>query len=380
MANEKNVAVAVKPKKDKDSLLRTERDKGQKNVILVGMDLGTNTSVMQGWHNNKELQMESDIIPTVVGLPREGVLPGIIPSGKDRVYGNEALNLKLHCDLKWPIKLGYVENEEYAHELIGHVRDVINPEQDKEIWAVVGSPANAKQDRLRELRKIFVGHFQRILIVPEPFLAAMGYRDEDRLSDPAYTDPIRNSLFVDIGAGTTDLCMVQGVYPTADDQISLGMAGNDIDKTLKQGIRKRYPDAKITPTTITRLKEQFSYVGNSMKDCVARVAVRGKMKTIDITSQVKEACSILIDPIIQNAEALAARCDADAVEEMMTNLILTGGGSLIKNLKIELEKELRALGYESAKVHVVEDYKRLVAKGALKTAKAVRVDQWSMLM
>ena len=45
------------------------------------------------------------------------------------------------------------------------------------------------------------------------FLAALGMRDESRLGDPDYCDPVSNSLFVDIGAGTTDFCIVQGYLP-----------------------------------------------------------------------------------------------------------------------------------------------------------------------
>ena len=53
-------------------------------------------------------------------------------------------------------------------------------------------------------------------------------RDENRLQDPEYTDPVSNS-FVDIGAGTTDFCIVQGYFPKQEDLLSIPFAGNEVD-------------------------------------------------------------------------------------------------------------------------------------------------------
>ena len=45
-----------------------------------------------------------------------------------------------------------------------------------------------------------------------------------------------------------------------------------------------------------------------------------------------------------------------------------------------LQAMLREQGYEDAAVRRVEDYKRLVARGALKTAQRVKNDQWQLPM
>ena len=46
-------------------------------------------------------------------------------------------------------------------------------------------------------------------------------RNEEKLNDPDYKDPVSNSLFVDIGAGTTDFCIVQGYFPKQEDLLSI---------------------------------------------------------------------------------------------------------------------------------------------------------------
>ncbi len=351
-----------------------------KEAVLVGFDMGTNTSVFLAWHMGQMLKHPVNIVPTILGVPKEGLLPGIIPAGKDKLFGYEALNMKLHCTLVRPVKEGFVDDLESTREFMAYMRDLIDPGRHHPIWAVVGSPASASPERLRDIRRSCVGAFHRILLVPEPFLAAMGLRDETQLSRSDYFDPVRNSLFIDVGAGTTDLCVVQGSYPTANDQISFPIAGDNVDEKLMALIQRRYPDVQISPTAITRFKEQMSYVGGVRQPCDAKVSTLGKMVTIDISDMVREACATLIPPIVQNVQKLAARCNSDAVEEMMANIILTGGGSQIRNFGPTIEKELAALGFASARCHVVQDYKELVAKGGLKTARAVKEHQWSILM
>ena len=50
-------------------------------------------------------------------------------------------------------------------------------------------------------------------------------RDEERLQQSDYKDPVSNSLFVDIGAGTTDFCIIQGYFPKPQDLLSILLVG-----------------------------------------------------------------------------------------------------------------------------------------------------------
>ena len=73
----------------------------------------------------------------------------------------------------------------------------------------------------------------------------------------------KDSLIVDIGAGTTDMCLVRGYYPTPDDQVSYPVAGDAVDNALSDNITRRWPDLKLSRVTITKLKEQYSFVGDN---------------------------------------------------------------------------------------------------------------------
>ena len=93
-----------------------------------------------------------------------------------------------------------VSDAEAAASFLAYLRDKIDPERKREVLCVIGIPAVADGEAKENLKKAAKGAFDGILFIPEPFLAALGMRDEDRLGDPDYQDPVSNSLFIDIEA------------------------------------------------------------------------------------------------------------------------------------------------------------------------------------
>ena len=350
-----------------------------KKVFLVGLDLGTNTSVFQVSNlDGKTIQYEHDIHPSIVGYSKPGIIPGILPTTESALFGELALEYRLHLDLKWPLEDGFVNNVDVCREYVAFLRKQIDPKDAAEIWGVIGAPANASKEKQKDIRSTFAGVFEKVLIVPEPFLAAMGLRDDDRAGkDPTYVDPTKHSLIVDIGAGTTDCCLVQGYFPTADDQVSVNIAGDTVDQKLAELIQRRYPDIRLTRVTITKMKEANAFVGKD-KTANVKVFVDGKPRTVDFGSLIREACEILIEPTIACIRELFSRCDSESVEMVLKNIIIAGGGSQITGLPELIQKSLREEGYEGACTMVPEDYRRLVARGALKIANNVREDQWQV--
>ena len=51
----------------------------------------------------------------------------------------------------------------------------------------------------------------------EPFAVAYGL------------DALLHTMIIDIGAGTTDFCVMKGRYPTEEDQRTLTVAGDSLD-------------------------------------------------------------------------------------------------------------------------------------------------------
>ena len=349
-------------------------------TLLVGFDLGTNTScVLAGAKNSTDFDV-SKVVPTVVGYVREGLVNGILPEGRDRLFGDEAIEHKIHLRLVWPVHDGIIGDAGAVRDFIGHIRDLVGADDSTEIRAVIGVPANADDSAREAVRKAVTGIFDRVLLIPEPFLAALGFRDDSRLGQSGYVDPVTNSLFIDIGAGTTDLCLVQGYFPRADDQISFQFAGDSIDDRIRAGLAKVYPDLKLSDIQIREIKEQHGYCGPSRRPIDVRVIIGGKGRTIEVADILGDAFNELVDRVYESLKVLIERASSDSVRELLQNILITGGGSLVKGIDTVLQKRMEDDGYENPRVRTVgKDYKRFVGIGALKAARAARDNQWQVV-
>ncbi len=352
-----------------------------RKTLLLGFDLGTNKScLIAGAVGDSDIAV-GKIIPSVVGYVKNGIVNGIIPGNADVLFGEEALKNRLHVELSRPVLDGVVSDERAIRDFMRHTRSVIDPAGEAEIRAVVGVPAGASTAAREGIRNAVAGVFDRVLLIPEPFLAALGVRDDARLGQSGYVDPVQNSLFIDIGAGTTDLCLVQGYFPTAEDQISFAYAGDAIDARILEAIDQVYPENGLSTHKIREVKEAHAYVGPSRKPIDVKVLIAGKARTIELGDVIGDACNALLDRIVESSRRLIARASSDGVEQLLQNIILTGGGSQIRGIDTELQKRLSAEGYENPKVRLAgQDYQRYVGIGALKAARSARENQWQHVL
>lgn len=357
------------------------RRAGDRRKILVGFDLGTNAScVLAGPADGKDITV-SKIIPTIVGYAREGLVDGIVANNATTLIGEEALTHRLQMKMIAPLEDGIIAHAEPARDFIRRVRTVIDPTNSAEIRAVIGVPANAGQPAREDIRNCAAGVFDRVLLIPEPFLAALGFRDDTRLGQPNYVDPVMNSLFIDIGGGTSDLCLIQGYFPTADDQISLAFAGDAVDKLIEDDLQRTYPNNGLSRASVRQIKEEHSYVGPIRKPIDVKVLIGGKNHTLELGETIGRACNRLLEKIYPALTTLISRASSDSVAQLLQNIVVTGGGSRIRGFDTVLQEKLAADGYESPKVRLAgPEYKRFVAVGALKAARSAREDQWQHLL
>ena len=348
------------------------------SVMYLGLDLGTLNSCILSKHGKTNLnESEGILVPTVVGYPEEGILAGILPGNAKMLHGEEALANELHLRLVHPLNDGVIQDVDATRSFLSYLREKIDPERKHLVHCVIGLPAGADADAKSNLEKASKGAFEGILFIPEPFLAALGMRDESKLDDPDYKDPVGNSLFVDIGAGTTDFCIVQGYFPKAEDLLSIPYAGNEVDVSLDKAMREAYPEVDVPLSMVRKFKETYSYVGEIESGARVKVPVEGKPRKIEIGKQVGEACNQLLDEVFSSIKKIIAVASPQSVFAMLQNIILTGGGSRIRNFDQELQRMLADDGYEDPEVRVSSrEIKPFVAIGALKVAKAAREDQW----
>ena len=350
----------------------------KKRKMYIGLDLGTlNSCILPKLSKPGSEEHHGIWVPTVVGYPEDGILAGILPGNSSMLHGDEALANELHLRLVNPLNDGVIADQEAAQSFLKYLRGKVDPEFKREVYCVIGIPAVADAEAKENLKNAAKGAFDGILFIPEPFLAALGMRDEERLTDSSYSDPVANSLFVDIGAGTTDFCIVQGYFPKPEDLLSIPFAGNEVDVVLDKGIREEYPEVDVPISMIRKFKESYSYVGESESGARVKVPVDGKPRKIEIGKQVGLACNQLLGEIFDSIKEVIAKASPQSVFGMLQNIVLTGGGSRIRNIDQELQRLLVDDGYEEPDVRISSrEVMPFVGTGALKVAKAAREDQW----
>lgn len=351
-------------------------------TLLVGLDWGTNTSCLMAASRGATEVSTKELIPTVVGYANEDVLEGVLPGEAKVLFGRMAIKHKNNLRLVRPLSGGVIRDGEAARLFAAHLRQLLKTEQ-RDIRAVIGMPASSDLVSRENARFAVLGFFQKVLFIPEPFLAALGVRNEARLADPDYKDPVLNSIYIDVGAGSTDVCLVQGHYPTVDDQLSVAFAGDAVDQIILDRVLAQYPESGLTINRVREIKENHSWVlaEDGQTPAIATVMVGGKTRKIDVTTQVGAGCETLLQKTFEMTRELISRADPDTVSELLRNVIVTGGGSLIKGFGVALQAKLIEEGFESPQVRVLGDnYKDYVAQGALKVARMARDNQWQTLL
>lgn len=338
-------------------------------AILVGLDFGTNTSCMLASVEGSRDILIKKMVPTVVGYPKSTLLSGILPDNQSVFFGQEALQYKAHLDLVYPMQKGVVANMEAGKDFINHLHALIDPTRKACLKAIVGVPAAMSTQDYANMREVLSVAFSQTTLVPEPFLAALGYRNEKRLGEENYIDPVRNSLFVDIGAGTTDLCIIQGYIPGQKDLISLPFAGDWLDQAIVNAAKVHYPELNLPLTKARAIKEQLSYVSQPKEGLLYKVLVQGRPVELEFGPIVGETCNQLAEKVFNAILELIQPAHPDVVEAVLSNIVLTGGGSRIQGLGAYLQQRLQSEGFESPCVKTVgEHYKGFVAIGAWKGA------------
>ena len=335
-------------------------------TLYIGIDLGTSRSAISasnGLHH---------VIDSYVGWPVDMVARKIVK--KSVLIGREALDNRSMLDLHRPLERGVMKegsekDEAAVRELLRHLVALAGGDQHASeqmaVRAVVGVPAEAFRASKQRLREVMRGVAESLLIVSEPFAVAYGL------------DELLHAMIIDIGAGTTDFCVMKGRYPTDDDQRTLTSAGDSVDEQLVKLVQDRYPQAQFSIHMVRDWKEQWSFVGESKHRAVVTVPVAGKPTQIDISDQIRSACESLLPPVTETMLELLSRVEPEYQEKVRNNIILSGGSSLIPGLVESLQDRLNEVG--GGRVRRVEDPIFAGSNGGLALAIDAEESDWERL-
>lgn len=345
---------------------------GIKKTINVGIDLGTSRTVIACDNGIRTF------IPSYVGYAKDAVTEKML--GRKIVFGAEALKYKMGLELYKPIEKGiirfsdesndhedkYRKALEVSRDLLKHVIDLATKDEKAGhfiLRGVVGAPALASLNNKKAILDITKDILDSVLVVSEPF--TVGYN----------LGLLYNSLVIDIGAGTVDLCRMHGTIPSEEDQITSLLAGDHIDETFLKLVKGKYEETNLTVNMIKRFKEDNAFVSAQGEKVSIDIPVEGKPSTYDVTDELRQACREIVPDIVEGIRKLVASFDPEFQNDLKGNIILAGGGSQIVGLKKEIETYMQeTLGY--GRVIKIEEPLFAGANGALMLARDMPDEYW----
>jgi rod shape-determining protein MreB len=351
------------------TMSQQEAPKKDKGVLYLGIDLGTSrTSVAAS--NGVRVTISSH-----VGYPKDVVAKKLI--GKDVLFGEEAVKHRLSCKFYRPLAAGVLKhsinstedlegNKKAAADLIREIIRLAKPRADELVYAVIGVPAQAAIHHKDEIIKAARESVDSVMLCSEPFSVAYGL------------DMLDDVLVIDIGAGTTDLCRMHGTMPEESDQVTTTYAGDFVDRKLGELIKAKYPEAQFSVNQIVACKERYSSVLEAMAPVTIELPVKGKPTPFDITGEMREACRSIVGPMVEGLAEMIASFDPEFQDRLKNRVLLAGGGSQIKGLDLEIERQMKErLG--GGKVLRIEEPVYGGANGALKIAHDMPGEYWEQL-
>jgi rod shape-determining protein MreB len=336
-------------------------------MVFAGIDLGTSRSAISSSNGQRH------VVDSYVGWPLDMVARKILK--KQVLIGREAIDARSMLDLHRPLERGLVKegsekDQEAVRQLLQQLLTLagINEEQrgPTKVRAVVGVPAEALRVSKQQLRAAMKGLVDSLFIISEPFGVAYG------------VEALLHALIIDIGAGTSDLCVMNGRYPTEDDQRTLLNAGDWVDEQLFKLVQAKHPEARFTTFMVREWKEQHAFVGKTKSPVVVTAPVKGKPTQLDITEEIRTACEGLVPPVGETMVDLISKVDPEYQEKVRNNVILAGGSSGIAGLDRALQETLKEIG--GGRVTVVKDPIFAGADGSLSIAGDLADSDWEKLV
>lgn len=245
-----------------------------------------------------------------------------------------------------PMKDGVIADFEITEKMLSHfIRKAHNRNTMVRPRIIIGIPSEVTQVEKRAVKdSALKAKASEVYLVDQAMAAAIG-------AGLPITEPSGN-MVVDIGGGTTDIAVISlaGIVYSK----SVRVAGNEMDEAIIQYIKKKY-NLLIGERTAEQIKVE---IGSAYPldepvtmEIKGRDLIEGIPKTLTITdSEVREALaepiSIIVNAVRVALERTPPELSADIVDR---GIVLTGGGSLLKNLDKLLREET------SLPVSVAED-------------------------
>jgi len=254
-----------------------------------------------------------------------------------------------------PLREGVIANFEIASLMLKYfIQKVHNRKSFVRPRVIVSVPSGVTPVERRAVRDSTLNAgAHEVFIVDEAMAAALG-------AGLPVTEPMSN-MIVDIGGGTTEVAIISLTGVVYSN--SLKIAGDKLDQDILTYIRKRF-NILIGPTTAEQIKiligRAYMDGEEEVVDVKGRDLMDGIPKTITVTAS--DICMAIMDSvnqIVDNVKQALEQCPPELAADIIdTGIVLTGGGSLLKDLDARVRREI------GVPVVVPDDPLSTVARGA----------------
>ena len=235
-----------------------------------------------------------------------------------------------------PMKDGVIADFEITEKMLTYF---IKQAHNRTVWVrpriVIGVPSEITQVEKRAVKdSAYRAKASEVFLVEEAMAAAIG-------AGMPITEPAGN-MIVDVGGGTTDIAVISLagiVYSKA-----VRVAGNEMDEAIISYIKKTYNlliGERTSENIKIRVGSAYGLDERITMEIKGRHLIEGVPKTITITDEeireaLAETVNVIVDAVRVALERTPPELSADIVDR---GIVLTGGGSLLKNLDKRLREE-----------------------------------------
>src|SRR2546425_7175101 len=235
-----------------------------------------------------------------------------------------------------PMRDGVIADFEAAEKMLGYfIRKAHRRKTLVRPRVVIGVPSEITQVERRAVKdSAYRAKASEVHLIEEAMAAAIG-------AGLPITEAAGN-MIVDIGGGTTDIAVISlaGVVYSK----SVRIAGNAMDQGIMQHVRQAH-NLLIGERTAEQIKIEvgsaFPLDDRLTMEIKGRHLIEGVPKTITITDEeireaLAETVNVIVDAVRVALERTPPELSADIVDR---GIVLTGGGSMLKNLDKRLREE-----------------------------------------